>query len=741
MQDETELHALANSGNPTYDRSSLYFTLRAAIIVISSFALLFLSACLPIALCAGLAALFRSLGFAFPAYAMLAGTLLTLAALIGGIILFLFRRPRAELAIDLCLEREPELKRILEKLCSTLNSEIPDAVLLHSEPQLAVFEGKVRCLSGSRRGRILKIGVPIIGGLTWAQLTAILAHEFSHFTGRDTQYSARVVPAYKALAAVTTALQRFSTKEPIGRPRFVKWLTESLFMYLKLPAAIPVPVIKSVLQAVSKQERKHLWDREFRADRAAVKVSGPYVFRSALLRSAALVRDFSSFALEVQCNEPTPESSVNIYAAFRESLTKLGEAEPDARAEGEKSLDEETLSHPPISLRLRQIPESTSEQQGGSSAVITLHDQGKYEHALSTVYLAAHSQPCLAVMPNSSAGLGHQVDIPASVARRLLAGVIDGFMCCLSIMFLYGAAKPLGEWLFFDKYAPTYMAISACHGRTALIQFLMIPWLYFSVMESSWKTASVGKLMTGLSVREANGTRISFSRSTFRFFLALLQPVFGLLSVFTSNTREALWDIWPDCRVVVRRVAEKTYSWKMGRLWVLWLLMGISTCFVLEPGPRGRFSFLSKEDWEQNVGSTMDALDVVGYVKARLFKRLGEKELEDGKLELAAWELDQAASARPDIPAIRLSLAEAHYRLKRYDEAMSDLATVWSISQIGGWPPWYFSYPNISDFLLRFRLGSWLLNRTQSILTPQDLDVEENDRASALFHRLAPGFE
>jgi uncharacterized RDD family membrane protein YckC len=73
-----------------------------------------------------------------------------------------------------------------------------------------------------------------------------------------------------------------------------------------------------------------------------------------------------------------------------------------------------------------------------------------------------------------------------------------------------------------------------------------IDWLYFSLMESSSKQATLGKLALGLRVTGNNGRRISFGRATGRYFahfLTNLTLLIGyVIQVFTSR-RQALHDL------------------------------------------------------------------------------------------------------------------------------------------------------------------------------------------------------
>lgn len=77
-------------------------------------------------------------------------------------------------------------------------------------------------------------------------------------------------------------------------------------------------------------------------------------------------------------------------------------------------------------------------------------------------------------------------------------------------------------------------------------------WLYFALMESSSKGATLGKMAIGIRVTDLQGRRISFGRATGRYFAKILSSlVFGLgylMAAFTQQ-KQALHDIVAGCLV------------------------------------------------------------------------------------------------------------------------------------------------------------------------------------------------
>jgi uncharacterized RDD family membrane protein YckC len=87
----------------------------------------------------------------------------------------------------------------------------------------------------------------------------------------------------------------------------------------------------------------------------------------------------------------------------------------------------------------------------------------------------------------------------------------------------------------------------------SLLILLVLVWLYFAGLESSAWRATVGKRLTGLLVTDTAGRRLSFGRSTARYFAKLLSAVpilIGyLLAAFTPR-KQALHDLIASTLVV-----------------------------------------------------------------------------------------------------------------------------------------------------------------------------------------------
>lgn len=65
-------------------------------------------------------------------------------------------------------------------------------------------------------------------------------------------------------------------------------------------------------------------------------------------------------------------------------------------------------------------------------------------------------------------------------------------------------------------------------------------WLYFAILESSAKQATLGKMAVGVVVTDLNGNRLTFGKATARYFakyLSIMTLLIGyIMAAFTEKT-------------------------------------------------------------------------------------------------------------------------------------------------------------------------------------------------------------
>ena len=129
------------------------------------------------------------------------------------------------------------------------------------------------------------------------------------------------------------------------------------------------------------------------------------------------------------------------------------------------------------------------------------------------------------------------------VIDRFILGVVFmpvGFMVLVPMM----ATESIG-WTDTDLPAE---AITALLGAILTVAFfaLLGSWLYYALLQSSSRQATLGQLALGIRVTDLEGRRISFARASGRYFATVLTGLtFGigyLIMLFTTR-KQTLHDL------------------------------------------------------------------------------------------------------------------------------------------------------------------------------------------------------
>jgi uncharacterized RDD family membrane protein YckC len=138
---------------------------------------------------------------------------------------------------------------------------------------------------------------------------------------------------------------------------------------------------------------------------------------------------------------------------------------------------------------------------------------------------------------------------------RLVASVCDGV--CIFVLLVVLLVATLFCYDVVVAIASGGQDTSASAAVLVNLLAIVVPWLYYTIAESSPWQATPGKLLVGLRVVSDAGARISFGRANGRFWAIQVSGLtFGigyLLCAFTPR-KQALHDLISGCCVVsVRR--------------------------------------------------------------------------------------------------------------------------------------------------------------------------------------------
>ena len=119
----------------------------------------------------------------------------------------LVRVKEVDPGVRLDLQQEPALRRTLEDVAARVGTRPVDAVFLTPMTEVAVFErgGMLRQLRGSTE-RCLILGAGALEGLRMGPFRAVLAHEYGHFSNRDTAGGGFALAVRRSVVALAVRL-------------------------------------------------------------------------------------------------------------------------------------------------------------------------------------------------------------------------------------------------------------------------------------------------------------------------------------------------------------------------------------------------------------------------------------------------------------------------------------------------------------------------------------------------------
>ncbi|GIH15091.1 M48 family metallopeptidase [Rugosimonospora africana] len=293
---------------------------------------------------------------------VIGGSVLVAVPLVRGLVLTRRRHGAGSAGVSVSRQEQPALwGRVLE-LCDRVGVRPPAEIRLVSDVNAGVDE--VAHLMGLIPGRRrMYLGVPLLVGLTAAQLDAVLAHELGHYSNRDARLTPTIVRGRIGVLAVLRSVGDGNTFAQQVTRTFFTWYAE---LYLRTS------------QSISRHQ-------EFAADDMAARIAGRDNTIAALREIPVL--DFAFDLYLHQYVSPGWEAGVlpppeEFFAGLRALL-----AEPDRRAalesvrerspEGEPDPYD---SHPPLTERiaaLRLLPEAGRAPEGGEPALALLRDAGR----------------------------------------------------------------------------------------------------------------------------------------------------------------------------------------------------------------------------------------------------------------------------------------------------------------------------------------------------------------------------
>ncbi|MDX3834476.1 M48 family metallopeptidase [Streptomyces europaeiscabiei] len=309
--------------------------------------------------------------------------------------LFMLRTPKGEDLPGLRVTRadEPELWRTVRELAEAVGTRAPSRIILTADLNAAVSED-ARLLGLLAGPRHLYLGVPLLQGLTEAQLRAILAHELGHYSNADTRLAAITVRgraqvlrtighfeerADKSAGRERARLEKKNAKAVAKGKKAKEIDTTGAGITYRAMAWIYSGYAKLYIRATLASSRR----QEYAADAAAARIAGRDATSSALREIQALdaafgfyMNSYATLGAEARLLPPRGEFFGGYGRMLSARQLELVGLRTELPTEPTSPYD----SHPPIADRVERIEAlpadgRTDEARGAALGLLTDPDR------------------------------------------------------------------------------------------------------------------------------------------------------------------------------------------------------------------------------------------------------------------------------------------------------------------------------------------------------------------------------
>jgi heat shock protein HtpX len=236
---------------------------------------------------------------------------------------------------ELTPSAQPELFAELRRVADAVGEPLPPAIYLDADVNASVAEISDGPLRGRRR--IMVLGLPLLASLTPAQMRAVVAHEYGHYVGGDTRFSAWI---WRTRVAVLRSVDMLDDEE--------SWFQRVI---VRTPFLLYAKMFLRLTNAMSRRA-------EFAADAVAARVEGADTQAATLRTVSAAAPAYSSYWRDEVLYTLKHGRRPPIAAGFQRFLddheirAQVDEIVAAEIAEGETNPYD---SHPTLADRLRAV--------------------------------------------------------------------------------------------------------------------------------------------------------------------------------------------------------------------------------------------------------------------------------------------------------------------------------------------------------------------------------------------------
>lgn len=197
---------------------------------------------------------------------------------------FFGSKKRNILGVPLKREEQPKVWELCDKVAKEVGTKSVDEIFLSPQPGIGVhLSGGLFSLLIGRTKRTLTIGMGSISSLSTSQMEAILAHEFGHFSNKDTAWNSLTFTMAAALQNTLSTMPTPWNSGDSGYMKAVAALNPALWVLLGYRLLFSV-----VTSGFSRM-------REVFADKTAIALYGYKNFTDGLMKVARNDYVFSSY--------------------------------------------------------------------------------------------------------------------------------------------------------------------------------------------------------------------------------------------------------------------------------------------------------------------------------------------------------------------------------------------------------------------------------------------------------------
>lgn len=246
----------------------------------------------------------------------------------------IFARPKWKFEVEGELVREqdaPALWQRVRSLAATLRTAPPRQIIGGIDTNFFVTESQITLANETVEGRTLFVSLPLLRVLDQREADAVLAHELAHFSGGDTERSAKLGPTLSQFDGYLGAMH--------GNP-------------MTLVAYYPLALYRTALEIGLMRESR---EREFLADRAAAQAVSGRPLISALIKISAYGNYRGHIEEELFQRGDRHEGEIGIAAYVAQGLKPFAYSEQFQDAMQGASVPHPFDSHPKLSERMENV--------------------------------------------------------------------------------------------------------------------------------------------------------------------------------------------------------------------------------------------------------------------------------------------------------------------------------------------------------------------------------------------------